>query len=335
MIRTPRLKGTLSFFPLTETSWGLAGGGAHDRYVELTEEGALRSLGCLLPWLNGKYTIEEVLEGTEAAGGDREMASLLLLHLEELRCLEEGGDGGLPREERERFAEQIAYFSQFGSAGGAQVQKALRDSRVAVAGDGELARILSRQLAEAGVGDVVCLDRAGFLAGGPDSPLPGLLVMPQEAHDPELLEAINSYSLQRKVSWLLVRSLSVQEGWVGPLFIPGKTASYLSLEARLRGNLAFFPEYLAFDRHVRQSHQPGLATGGLRPNLELLGGIAVAEVVKLLGGYQPPSLAGRFLSINLMTWETEVHHVLRVPRLDEEDSPEYQKIPWKKVAAHG
>ena len=113
-----------------------------------------------------------------------------------------------------------------------------------------------------------------------------------------------------------MRSLSAEEGWVGPLFVPFDTASYLSLEARLQANLPQVEDYRALGNFVRERGRPAAGSGGLASGFLVLAGIAAAEAVKFLSGFTVPQLAGRFLTVHYGTWATELHDVLRVPHLE-------------------
>lgn len=350
MIRRPRLRASLTILPVAGGGWTLEGGSGEAPAIELADARSRGVFASLLPYLDGGLDAETIVDRLEGAGVDRADSSALLGRLEDAGCLEEGGDAGLAPGVLERHAEQVAYFGQFRREGGAAFQARLLAGSVAVIGDGPLSRVLRSQLEESGIGELIVvtaeaentahegtaggvrrevlpLDRARLWPA--DRELPDLLVVPQEAHDPELLEALDDVCRRRGQPWMLVRTLSVEEGWVGPLFLPPQTASYVSLEARLRGNLAYYDEYQAFDRHVRESGRPAASGGALLPTLEVLGGIAVAEIVAFLSGHRPPALAGRFLTVDLMTWQTEVHHVLRVPMLDEIDSPLPITPPWR------
>ena len=161
--------------------------------------------------------------------------------------------------------------------------------------------------------------------------LPALLVLAQQAHDPKLLEATDAWSKRHRLPWLLVRAVDAREGWVGPLFVPGETACYLSLDARLKGNLPFYEEHQAFDEQVRDVGWQSAPLGGLPSFLELLAGIAVTEAVKLVSEIDVPYLAGRFLTINLWSWEMETHDVLRVPGIDPFAEPRPTVFPWKEA----
>jgi hypothetical protein len=355
MIKFPRLKTFLSIFPLSETTWGLRGGADELWRIKLTDERAVRALGALLPYLNGRTATEEILQLLEEAGVHRGAAAAVLRQLETTSLLEEADAGSLSEDELNRFADQIRFFSRFTQQGGAKFQSALRGSRVALLADGSLGQSLYRGLAAAGFGEVIILARhpepahawvesvngmrpkTSVLSVASDEiwptevALPRVLVVGQEAHEPALLEAVDALSKRRHLPWLLVRNLELQEGWVGPLFVPGETASYLSLEARLRGNMPCFQEYLAFDAHVRATERPA-GLGGLHAAFDLLASIAVIELIKYTTEIKVPELLGKFITVNFWTWATEVHEVLRLPALDREAAAGPAVYSWKVVS---
>jgi hypothetical protein len=352
MIKYPRLKTFLSVFPISETIWGLRGGGDEVWRIKLSDERAVRAFGALLPYLNGRTASDEILRSVEREGTHRGAAAAVLRQLEASSLIEEADVHGLSDDDLNRFEDQIRLFSRFTQRGGAKAQSALCAGRVAIIADGALGESVYGRLAGAGIGEVVILSQRPALARAwtarvtgtqprtaivdldieeiwpADAPLPGILVVCQEAHHPRLLEAVDRLSKERRLPWMLVRSLDLQEGSVGPIFVPGETASYLSLEARLRSNMPRFPEYLAFDAHVRATEPPP-ALGGLNAAFDVLAGIAVIEVIKFVTGIKVPELLGKFLTVNPWTWETELHEVLRVPALDRRERSCPAVFPWK------
>ena len=357
MIKFPRLKTFLSLFPLSETTWGLRGGADEQWRIKLTDERSVRAFGALLPYLNGRTGIADILRSLETAGVDRGAATAVLRQLESSSLLEEADTSGLSDAELAQFEDQIRFFSRFTHQGGAKFQSALCRSRVALLADGALGESVYGRLAGAGFGEVIIassrpsyartwIERTAtprprttvldldpdeiWPADGPD--LPQVLIVCEEAHDPRLLEAVDALSKRRRLPWLLVRNIDLREGWVGPLFVPGETASYLSLEARLRANMPRFTEYRAFDEHVRATERPA-PLGGLHAGFDLLASIAVIELIKFITEIKVPELLGKFVTINLSTWETELHEVLRLPALDRTETARPSVFPWK-VASH-
>lgn len=368
MLQQPRLKKFLTIFPISETTWGLRGGSDELWRVKLRDEQALNAFTNVLPYLNGKYTTEALLSAMTEKGVNAAEVSLLLEQMEEAYLLEEADTLGLSEEEEETFRSQLSFFSRYTAEGGAKYQARLRACRVGVIGSGYLGRSLMRQLRESGFGELLQLSQEPAAEtgeidgrhvaagnGSPDArmfkldgdsiwpsdtdePLPALFIVAQEAEDPRLLDAMDGFSKSRKVPWMLVRAMESNFGWVGPLFIPDETACYRSLEARIRSNVSYFPEYEAFSRHLRQTREASATCGGLHAFYELISSIAVIETIKLVCNLSVPSLAGRFLTINLANWEVEAHDVLRVPQLGlEVTEPKlfsWKEMPTDEIAAH-
>jgi len=361
MLKHPKLKGHLTFFALSPGRWRVSGGIDDLSRIELRNEQAIGAFSRLLPLLDGRHESAGLVSRLEEEGASRAAVEALLAHLEQAGFLEEADDHGLTPEEVERYEQQIRYFARFTSEGGAKFQALLRGSSVTVVDGfaGRLTQELAQALLAAGIGRVEVLpaeesspaakrepdEELVSLHMGPPaarahswretltqrrSALPDLIVVAQQAHDPVLLEAIDELAKQTRVPWLLVRCLSAEEGWVGPLFVPYDTASYLSLEARLQANLPHVEDYRALGNFVRERGHPAAGCGGLAPSLLVLAGIAAAEAVKFLSGFAVPQLAGRFLTIHFGTWATELHDVLRVPHLERPEATRPLPFPWQE-----
>lgn len=354
MIEKPRLKKFLTLYPIDDKTWGIRGGGGESWSIKLHQENVIRCFGALLPFLNGTRDREEILQEVAAMGLDREVADKLLTRLENASLIEDVDPAGLAPQQQERFASQINLFSAFTNEGGAKYQAALLDSRVGVVGSGSLAQSLCRSFEAAGFGrvsflpteegapgaassatEVLALDRQSILAPSDMEPLPDVMVVAQTAHDPELLEAMHVFSVKHNVPWLLVRAIDQTEGWVGPLFVPRDTASYVSFEARLRGNMTGYDEYVNFNRYLRTPGGKASDVGGLHAFHDVMAGLATTELIKLITGIAVPVLASKFISVNLWTLETEIHEVLRFPRIEDEAYSRPSVFPWKELPYDG
>lgn len=316
----------------------------------------MRTLGVLLPWLTGGHALTDILDGVKADGVEGNDAVELLQRLEEAHLLEDGQHHGLSDQEQRHFRRQIAFFSRFTTEGGAKHQALLARTLVAIVGDGPFAESVCRQLDATGFGDILRLSEgqgadeyaASFVSRArlrtavlnreyiwrpvDGETTPQVFVVPLDTHDPKLLEAMDTCSKTYKVSWLLVENVEFREGRVGPLFVPDETADYLSLKARLRGNLPFFDEHEAFDGYLRREDRASAPCGGLHAHYELLSAIATSEIVKYVTGITVPHLAGRMLTIGFANWETEMHDVLKIPRVDVRVANEVPApFAWKEI----
>jgi hypothetical protein len=52
----------------------------------------------------------------------------------------------------------------------------------------------------------------------------------------------------------------------------------------------------------------------LPPMAAIVGQIAAMEAAKALGGFAPPDAVGRSIEVNLVSFQTSVRRVLKVPR---------------------
>lgn len=360
MLERPRLKTYLTIFPLSETTWGLRGGSDELWRVQLGDQRAMQIFGRILPYLVGRQTSDEILDALEQEGVAREATRGILEHLERSGLLEEASTWGLEPEVATHFEDQMAFFSRFTHEGGAKFQARLNASRVAVVGEGHFAGRLRRQLATAGFGTVTTLatepESLPDLAAErrppgttlevlpldqdtiwPDTaPLPDLLFVPLQTHDPTLLEQVDAWSRQQRKPWMLLSCRDFNEGWVGPLFVPGETADYRSFEARLAANLSFYGEHRAFDENARADGGATTSLGGLFAIFDQLSSIAVVEAIKLLSEIRTPALAGKLLSVNPWSWEVRSHDVLQLPHLGgEADTSRPATFPWKEVLYAG
>jgi bacteriocin biosynthesis cyclodehydratase domain-containing protein len=368
MFQRPRLKTFLTVFPISETTWGVRGGTDELWRITFRDREAFATLAALLPMLDGAQPLDAIFTQMEAKGISRADVEQLLHRLMDSSLLEDAASILLPPDDQQRHASAISFFSRYTSEGGAAFQARVRASRIGLIGEGELADCLERQLIDAGIGHLVrlCddvgspatarlasrldeprgvdvslrpLDREAFWNPDDSQDLPRLFVVAQDTDDTSLLEAMDAFSKRWNVPWLLVRAVESHVGWIGPLFIPKDTACYLSLDARLRGNLPYFSEQQAFRRHVNGANGPAARCGGLRAFADLMASVVVVEATKYLSGFSAPTLAGRFLTVNFMTWEVESHEVLRVPHVGldvtQPDIFAWKEMPSDALKGHG
>jgi bacteriocin biosynthesis cyclodehydratase domain-containing protein len=332
MISHPRLKPYLTAFPLDSTTWVIRGGSEELWRLRFAGEQNAAAFAALLTHLSGEYDVDTIRERLRSQGLSAQVIDAALRGLEDRALLEEAGDVQLSREHQEEFHDQLTFFSRFASDGGTHSQARLLESTVVLTGCAALSHAIGRQCRESGLQRVVELVDEGPDPGSEavaarvsrvrsvleetvgSQDRPACLVVAQETHVSGFCEALDELATQHQVPWLLVRAVDAHEGWVGPLFIPGETASYKSLLARLRGNVANYAEHEAFEKYC-VNNRPATA-GQLRPFLQLLAGMAVVELIKFITGFGSTTLAGRFITVGIMTWETETHHVLRVPGID-------------------
>ena len=103
-------------------------------------------------------------------------------------------------------------------------------------------------------------------------------------------------------------------GYVGPLVHPFDTACYRCYRLRADSNDPRYEVARAIRQH--ETLHPGARgpAGLLPPMAGIVGDIAAMEVLKVVTQIAPSDVAGRLIRINLVSFESVVHRVLKVPR---------------------
>lgn len=130
-------------------------------------------------------------------------------------------------------------------------------------------------------------------------------------------ELLLVHSLARFAHTAQIRSLFGHldglEAVVGPVVVPGQTACWNCARLRLLANSD--PSEAAHALQVSLlTERPGQRSRTyLAPMAPLLGHLLALEAVKVISNYTPSHLVGRLLVQNLVTLETTLHTVIRMP----------------------
>jgi ribosomal protein S12 methylthiotransferase accessory factor len=146
----------------------------------------------------------------------------------------------------------------------------------------------------------------------------GIVLVEEESADLEVvvsedylrgeLDVLNEAALRAGRPWLLVKPIG-REPWIGPLFVPGKTGCYRCLALRLSRNRPvqrfvtekdMLPEPVPLARAVA----PGTVEAACR--------LAAVEAAKFIAGAEE-GLQAKVLSLNVLTWNTTTHELLKHP----------------------
>gem|GEM_PF-4795987 len=195
---------------------------------------------------------------------------------------------------------------------GAEIQARLAAATTLLVGDGHLTGRAATQLRRAGLHRIqILIPEPGSsgekkLAAGLKEA--ELAVVCPDHHRVSLLRTVNRACLERNVTWTSARTLGARVE-VGPTVVPGETACFDCYEQRRQSNYNGYREDA--ERAERLALQ-GLDTGRLA--VEAADGILVAEVLKLVGGFSRPMTYGSLFSLDLITLESRLHPVLKIPR---------------------
>ena len=122
------------------------------------------------------------------------------------------------------------------------------------------------------------------------------------------LDALNAASLQADRPWLLVKPVG-HEPWLGPLFVPGKTGCHACLARQLARNR---PVHRFVAEKTKLREPPSVARAATTATVNAACQLAAVEVVKFIAGAKE-GLEGRVLSLDVRTWSTRSHNLLRHP----------------------
>ena len=177
-------------------------------------------------------------------------------------------------------------------------REAVRDAILRVAGDAQVT------IAPVAIGteDQFSLD------GAFDLLLTGL-----DRDDVYLLRRIAVFAQQAKLR-TLHGHVDGFEAWIGPAVVPGDTACWNCFRLRRLGAADHVQSAHEIDASLSASPGESRARAFLAPMAGLAGQSLAMEAIKLLTRYTAePTLPGRFLVHNLVSGESKLHKVLRMP----------------------
>jgi ribosomal protein S12 methylthiotransferase accessory factor len=240
-------------------------------------EGELFELLC--PWLDGRCTVARIVEGLE--GKLRPAAiyyGIELLrrsgHLVDMEGCAEGADD--------------AWWSAQGLHP-AQAEARLQNHRVSL-------RAATEDVSVAALRDALTRDGVRVEDGG------DLLLVAVEDYLDATLAGVNRECLQAGRRWAIVR-LNGNPLLIGPVFLPGDTGCWECLAQRLRMNR----EYELVIGGAASISAGTRRTKGIGASL------ASAQIAEWIAKGGSSKLDGRVLSMNVLTWETATHELIRQP----------------------
>ncbi len=137
------------------------------------------------------------------------------------------------------------------------------------------------------------------------------------------LAAFNEQALQSARPWLLVKPIG-HRIWVGPVFQPGETACWECLAQRLRANRA--AEVYVQEKTGRADPFP-VPPADTPTTRAIAWNMAATEVVRSLARGGVSALVGKILTLDVLSWKTEWHTVLRRPQCPACGKPEGAREP--------
>ena len=124
------------------------------------------------------------------------------------------------------------------------------------------------------------------------------------------LPAINRAALASGQPWMLIKPLGIV-AWIGPFFVPGRTACWECLAQRIRAN---FPVLGYLDSMSGERGLPKSAIVQTSATMNAAFGLAATTIANwIVRGGDLPFLKDRLQTVNLITLQSESHLVIRQP----------------------
>ena len=173
-----------------------------------------------------------------------------------------------------RLAQTTVAITTFGGIDSEPLATALRALQVDVAGEGQLGVVVSDD----------------YLRSG--------------------LESFNKAALDSGQSWMLIKPVG-SHIWLGPLFRPGQTACWQCLAERLRGNR----EAEVYVHKMAGRDDPFPVPFADTPATRTIAwNVAATEISKWITRGGTSDLEGRILTLDVLSWKTQWHTVVRRPQ---------------------
>lgn len=128
---------------------------------------------------------------------------------------------------------------------------------------------------------------------------------------PELAE-YNRQSLERGRSWMLAKP-NGRILWVGPLMVPGTTGCWECLVQRIRAN---FPILGYLETHDADPSSLAADRAATPATIALGLNLTAVAVQNWVGRGENPEFVGKIKTLDVMTWQTLSHSLLRQPSCD-------------------
>ena len=132
------------------------------------------------------------------------------------------------------------------------------------------------------------------------------------------LAAWNARSLISAKPWLLTKPVGM-ETWIGPMFVPGKTACWECLAQRLRGHRKL-EEYVA--RRTGADAPVGAISARIASTQHATLAEAATEITRWIGTGGKSTLLDRVVSTSVLTLERTHHRLIHRPQCPSCGSPE-------------
>ncbi len=138
---------------------------------------------------------------------------------------------------------------------------------------------------------------------------PRLVVVETDSYLRGELHSCNEEALRAGRPWLLVKPFG-RRAWLGPLFLPGKTACWACLAERIRANS---PVLAYLDSKRGHTGEVAAHRAGTSATLLTARTLAATAIATWIGRGELPHLEGKVYTLDTLTGEAQTHTLLRLP----------------------
>jgi len=239
----------------------------------------------LAPFLNGQYTLQEIISNLQSKIPPLEILS----YLDTLR-----DKGYIVDDEDFIPIEQSAFWSNIDITSPLRLQR-FQDITISVVSSGKINSLSFKTLLN---------DLHIRVAEQGD-----LCVVLTDDYLQETLATFNQDALAHQRPWLLAKPVGT-EIWIGPLFVPGKTGCWACLKNRLQGHRKI-ERYL----HKKQAISPFLTPHPVLPStLQTAFGMLATEIAKWVIAAKNEDIEGQIITFNTLTLEQHRHLLTHRPQ---------------------
>lgn len=141
------------------------------------------------------------------------------------------------------------------------------------------------------------------------------IIVENERPAPWIMEELNLKMVEAKKPWLLIMSSEGVKLRVGPMFIGKGSGCYNCLTLRLKScmELDFYHYHEEYENYLKSNLKIGGPRGNLVLAYDIVSSIALIEVLKYITEISLPTVYKRYLSLDLLNYELQLHHLLKVP----------------------
>src|SRR5262249_34321735 len=123
----------------------------------------------------------------------------------------------------------------------------------------------------------------------------------------------NEACIRHKTCWVSAR-IDRSRGIIGPFVVPEQTACFVCFELRSRANSEHPTDHEAIYQHWKEIDSIPDNWPTIAPFVNVIGNYLAIDIQRVLAGNHLSAVFGRILYLDLHTFESRFHEILKLPR---------------------